>query len=474
MVTIGASSTLTINVPTGTASGAYTVTVTGTGSTGSHFATVVVTVGEPDFSFAAVGDTIVVFRNDPLTPAGAIFGIQSINNFAGTLTLTATITFPFVSTPGSATLPFTLPSSVDVPAGGTISVPFSATVARITAGTGLYLATLTATGVGKTHVATLKIWVIDYSITPQDTVIKMINQPGTFGQDPLSIAPLGTPLNATGFNINPGFTEGTAAFPTEYYTSSRAGLKFDSALGLDTSATSRRCILKVFDSAGNLIRPTISGGKVVSFAGPLVHLNGDQFGFGPTSNGCRLDSFWYVDPLNGNTLGTTFDTNLVTVEPITTTPDGTYTALVCLQAGGDVNCISITIILVAPPAPPALNQFTGRNTKVSLASGGQQVFKVGVFNQDNFTAIFVQVSVTATSSDGSITITSSTGVVAIPAIGNFNNIPITLDFRGVAAGTTFNENVVISYGVAPHYLTVQSTQTIGTTLKLTGSVIVTP
>jgi hypothetical protein len=321
----------------------------------------------------------------------------------------------------------------------------------------------------------VNIWVIDFSITPQDTTIQMINQPGTFGQDPLAIGAIGTPFNATGFNINPGLTSGTAAFPTSYYTNSRSGLKFSSALGLDTSTTSRRCFLEVFDSAGNLIRPTKSAtGVVIGFAGPLVHLNGDQFGFGPTNNGCRLDSFWYVDPLNGNTNGATTDTNLLTVEPLTTTPDGTYTAHVCLQAGGLINCVNITIVMVTPPVPPGLNQFTGRNTRVSLAAGGQQSFKVGVQNLDNFTAIFVQVSVTATSADGSITITSSTGIVAIAALSSFNNIPVNLDFRGVAAGTTFNENVVISYGVAPHYLTVTSTQTIGTALKLTGSVIVTP
>jgi hypothetical protein len=335
--------------------------------------------------------------------------------------------------------------------------------------------TITAVGGGKTHTVTLKIWVIDFSITPQDTVIKMLNVPGTLGQDPLAIGTLGTPLNATGFNINPGLTSGAAAFPTAYYSSSRSGLKIDAALGLDTSFTSRRCFLEVFDSAGNLIMPTLNSArtKVLSFAGPLVHLNGDQFGFPANANGCRLDSFWYVDPVNGNTLGAATDTNLLTVEPLTTTPNGTFTALVCLQAGGLINCINITIIMVAPIVPPALNQFTGRNTKVSLASPLQS-FKVGVFNQDNFTDIFVQVSVTATSSDGSITITGSTGVRAITAGGQVNNIPITLDFSGVAAGTTFNENVVIMYGVAPHYTTVPSTETIGTTLKLTGSVIVTP
>lgn len=470
-----ATSTLTVTAPAGTASGPYSVTVTGTSGTTTRSITVPVQVGVSDFSLNAVPDTVTIFRISPFTTATTSLNLASINNFAGDVSLTATIAFAFVSTPGSSSLPFTINPTVTLTAGGTGSSTLIATVTHSTAGTGLYVATVTAVSGGKTHTATLSIWVIDFSITPQDTTIAMINQPGTFGQDPLAIGALGAPFNATGFNINPGLTEGTAAFPTVYYSSSRAGLKFAGSLGLDTSFTSRRCILATFDSSGNLIKPVKSAtGTVISFAGPLVHLNGDQFGFPPNFNGCRLDSFFYVDPQNGNTLGATTDTDLVTVEPITTTPNGTFTTLVCLQAGGLINCVTITIIMVAPPVPPALNQFTGRNTKVSLASGGQQSFKVGVQNLDNFTAIFVQVSVTATSADGSITITGSTGVVAIAAASSFNNIPINLDFRGVAAGTTFNENVVISYGVAPHYLTVQSTETIGTSLKLTGSVIVTP
>jgi len=119
-------------------------------------------------------------------------------------------------------------------------------------------------------------------------------------------------------------------------------------------------------------------------------------------------------------------------------------------------------------------QFNGRTATVSLAAGGQGIFKVGLTNQDPTNTIYLQVTITATSSDGSITITGSTAVVAVPAFGKVNNIPVNLDFRGVAAGTTFNENLVITYGVAPHYLTVTSSQTIGTALKLTGSVIVTP
>lgn len=483
MVTPTATSTLTINVPAGTASGAYTVTVTGTGSVGTHSATVSLTVGEPDFSIAAIGNQIVVLRTAPLVPAGTFFALQSVNNFAATLSLSTTVNFAFIDTPGSATLPFSMQNSVVLPAGGTVNAPFSATVGKTAAGTGMYLVTVTATGGGKTHVATLQIWVIDYTVAAQDSVITMANVPGTFGQDPLSIGAIGAPHNATGFNLNPGTTEGVAAFPTNpgydpgaHGASSSNGISISSALGLDVSNTARRCFLEVFDSSGNLIQPVYNsaGTKVVSFAAPLVHLNGDQFGFPPAFNGCRFDSFWYVDPVNGNTLGSTTDTDLVTVEPLTTTPNGVFTTLVCLQAGGDINCVTLTINMVPPPAAPALNQFTGRTATVSLAAGGQGNFKVGITNQDPSTTVYVSVTITAVSSDGKTTITGTSGVVAIPAFGKVNNIAVSLDFSKAPAGTTFSETVVINYGVAPHYLTLTSSQTIGTALKLTGSVIVTP
>jgi hypothetical protein len=473
------TSVLTISTTSSTAPGPYMVTVTGVSGTLTHSATIMVTVGVPDFSFVSVPGEVVVFRNDPFSTAASSLNLASINNFAATVSITATISFAFVSTPGSASLPFAMSSSVMLPAGGTASDTFVATVAKATAGTGLYVVSFSATGGGKTHTTTLQIWVIDFTVSAQDSVVTMANVPGTFGQDPLTIGAIGAPFNETGFNVNPGFTEGTAQFPLVYYSTSGSGPKFNAtSTGLDTSFTSQRCFLEVFDSHGNLIMPVVANGKVQSFAGPLVHLNGDQFGFPPNGNGCRFDSFWYVDPLNGNAFTNFFpggtDTNLVTIEPLLTTPLGTYTALVCLQAGGDINCVNITINMVAPPVAPALDQFTGRTPTVSLAAGGIGNFKVGVFNQDPSRTVYVSVTITAVSLDGTITVTATSGVVAIPAGSKVNNIPISIDLSAVPAGTTLNENLVINYGVAPHYLTLTSTQTIGTSLKLTGSIVVTP
>ncbi len=484
-VVLGSSgtSTITVSVPSGTTPGTYMVTVTGVSGSRTHSAMITVHVGVPDFSMNAVPDTVVVFRQAPSGTAATTLNFGSINNFAATLSLTATINFAFVSTPGSASLPFTLPASVMLTSGGTASADIIASIVRATAGTGEYVATITAVGGGKTHTVTFAIWVIDFTVTPQDTTIKMINVPGTIAQDPVQILPIGAPYNATGFNINPGLTEGVLQIPTDHgynpdfhHATSNNGIRFASTLGMDQSFTARRCFAAIYDSSGNLIEPVYNaaGSTVESFAAPVVHLNGDQFGFPPAFNGCRFDSFWYVDPQNGNAIATPYDIAQITVEPLNTTPNGTYTALVCLVAGGDVNCVNITIILVAPPAPPALNQFNGRTATVSLAAGGQGNFKVGITNQDGTNTIYIQATITAVSSDGSITITGSTGVVAIPINSKVNNIPVSLNFAGVPAGTTFNENIVIAYGVAPHYLTLTSSATIGTPLKLTGSVVVTP
>jgi hypothetical protein len=473
------TSTLTISVASGTAPGPYSVTVTGVSGTSSHSTTIMVTVGVPDFSFVAVPGQIVALRSPPFSTAPAKLSFGSINNFAGTISVTASISFAFVSTPGSASLPFVLSSSVTLTGGGTVFDDFVATIPKTTAGTGLYVVSLTATSGGITHTAEIDLWVIDYTLTPQDTVVTMPDVAGTFGSDPVTIGAIGTPFNATGFNINPGFTAGTAQFPTVYYTTSNTGPRFNATTtGLDTSFTSRRCFLEVFDSNGNLIKPVFSNGRVVSFAGPLVHLNGDQFGFPPNANGCRLDSFFYVDPLNGNAFTNFFpggtDTDNIIVEPLLTTPLGTYTAHVCFQAGNDFNCLDITINMVKAPVAPALSQFTGRTASVSIAKGSVTTLKVGVTNLDTTQTVFVTVTITAVSLDGTIAISGTSGVVAIPAGGKVNDIPITLDFTGVAAGTAFNENLVINFGVVAHYTTVPSTQTIGTSLKLTGSLIVVP
>jgi hypothetical protein len=477
LVAAPGTSILTISTTSSTAPGSYPVTVTGMASTGTHTVTIMVKVGVPDFSFNPVPDTITVFRSAPFVTAATTLNLASINNFAATVSITATVSFAFVSTPGSSSLPFTLSPSVTLTSGGSATDALIVTITRATAGTGLYVVSLTASGGGKTHTATVGIWVIDFTVTAQDTVVTMPNVPGTLGQDPLSIGAIGAPFNATGFNINPGLTEGVPSYPTTdgYLYNTNRGTKISAALGLDTSFTSRRCFLAVFDASNNLILPVKTKGVVTSFAAPLVHLNGDQFGFPPNANGCRFDGFFYVDPQNGNTLGATEDTAFVTIEPLTTTPMGTFHALVCLQAGGDINCVTITINMVPPPVAPALNQFTGRSATVSLTAGSSPGnFKAGLTNLDATQTVFMSVTITAVSLDGTITITGSSGVVAVPASGRVNNIPISIDFRSVPAGTTLNENVVVNYGVAPHYLTLQSTQTIGTSLKLTGSVLVVP
>jgi len=458
-----------------------------------------VAVGVPDFSLVSVPDTATVFRQAPFITASDILNLASINNFAATISITATISFVFVSTPGSASLPFTLGPTVTLAAGGTATDALIATITRSTAGTGEYVATITAVGGGKTHTLTFSIWVIDFTVTPRDTTITMINQVGTLGQDPLSVAAIGAPNtigpppNATdGFNINPGLTEGVAAFPLDpgYNTGNHGatasnGIKISSALGLDVSNTARRCFLEVFDSTGHLIEPTYNskGTTVLGFAGPLVHLNGDQFGFPAAANGCRFDSFWYVDPLNGNTLGAATDTNLVTVEPLTTTPNGTFTALVCLQAGGDINCVNITIIMVAPPpSPPAFTQFLWQGHKISLSRTTTLTLKGGLNTTITDPTLDAFVQVTAVSSDGNFVVVGTSSLVTLGPGTNTNNIVITLDFSGTTGGETYSISAIAFYGIhgvtvgSPSgtvYATGQSTNTIGTSSKIIGSLTVT-
>ncbi len=490
------------------ATGSYTVTVTGTSGTLTHTTTVTVSVGTSDFAFSAVPDTLAVFRIKPTGHFVSVLHLISIQNFAAPITLTTTWRFAFVDTPGDSSLPYTTTNLGSYT--GTLNAGQSAEVAvnifpvAANVGTGLYVQTITATGGGITHTVTINWWMLDFTVTPacpnvgglptSCPTITVINTPGTQAVLPVVVQPIGAPHNSTatcpgtdpndfchthaGDAINPFMffgpsgNAGAMAYPSEYGAGtpvyrSNNGAKFAAALGLDSSISNRRCFERVFAN-GNLVLPTYTGTSITSFAAPVVHYNGDQDGDPPNFNGCRFDGVWAAFPAQP-------DFGNVVVEPIATTPNGMFTAQLCFQVGSLIDCNNFSVRMVAPPAAPAINQFSGRGGSYSLsATGGMVTFKVGVTNQDLSTTVFAQATITAVSSDGTITIQGKSAVFQLGPGGKVNNNAVTLDFSGVPAGTTLNLSAVLIYGVDPSFTTVSSVQTVGTAGKVNGSILLTP
>jgi uncharacterized membrane protein len=114
------STTLTITPPSGIPSGTYSVTVTGQSNNGNpltHSATIKVNIVNPDYSLSANPTSLSIRQG---SSGSSKITVNSLNSYAGTVTLTAKttasrVTFSFSSNPvaagKTATLTITVPSS---------------------------------------------------------------------------------------------------------------------------------------------------------------------------------------------------------------------------------------------------------------------------------------------------------------------------------------------------------------------------
>jgi hypothetical protein len=487
-----ATVTLTVTVPGGTPSGVYMVTVTGTSSGSvSHSAVVTVNVGEPDFSFNAVPNVQVIPRASPSSSGVAAIDVGSINNFAASITLTFTVSGPVAQdfgngateVPGGQLSASLSTTTLVLTSGGTDTATLLLTVNKST-GTGLDTVTITATGGGKTHVLQELVYVVDFTLSLRDPVITLINDPATILANPVQTVMTDTAVGAPNQSIwlGPVIAAAVPLLNAAYTYSPSSGRVINQLPSTD--ATMRRCFMAVFDSSNNLITPVLSGSHVASFAAPVVHVNGDLDGDPVTWDGCRFDSGagelnFGGGPAPGVNTGdpTIQDFPMPTVEVLPNTPNGQYTAHVCLQSGADINCAALTIILVAPPAAPSFNQFGWKSHKLSLSKTTVQVFTVGVSNPANNTAgvpnptLFLQVIIVAVDGSGN-TATAMSGVITAPPGKNTNNIQINLDVSGLLGVVSFSAS--IQYGVASPFLTENSAANLGTAGKSTGTFLVTP
>jgi hypothetical protein len=161
-----ASSTLSITVASTVATGPYTLTVMG----GSHSASMTVMVPGLDFSVAAVPAAVSIVRGGSVA---ANLKLQSIGNFAGTISFTFSITNQGTDSCcfTNNISPSTNPGSAVLTPGGSATVAFVASTIGGTApastytATGNYTATITATGGGLTRSTSITFNIQDFALT---------------------------------------------------------------------------------------------------------------------------------------------------------------------------------------------------------------------------------------------------------------------------------------------------------------------
>jgi len=164
-LSVGGKASATLNV-TAFSPGNALVTITGTSSTSPSFTvTTTVSVNAVDFTISA-GQTSL--RMYPGSPNSTVITLTSLNGFSGSVTIKAT------STPAGLTQPLNATSVILQPGG-------TAHVSLVINGTqpGIYIVTVNATSGSVSHLLTITVNVVDFSLSSASSLQVNLRSTGT-------------------------------------------------------------------------------------------------------------------------------------------------------------------------------------------------------------------------------------------------------------------------------------------------------
>jgi len=204
------SSILTVTVPAGTASGSYTVGITGSYGTTSHSVSLTVQVVSPDFSISASPTTLTInsgsFKTSTIT-------VTPLNGYTGTVQLSAVATGGLTVTPS--------PTSITASGTSTLTV-------TVPSNTPTQTCSVTVTGSDGTniHSTTLTVQVVnpDFSISTSPTSLSI--RSGSSGTSTVTIKSLNGFSGAVALALSKAPTGLTATHsPTSITTSGTSTLR---------------------------------------------------------------------------------------------------------------------------------------------------------------------------------------------------------------------------------------------------------
>lgn len=406
-VTNSGTSILTITVAASVAPGSYIITVKGTSGTTTATTTITVSVGTPDFTIISIPTGILIYRG---FQGASSINVTSVNNFAGTVTMTVSVVVHGTDSPGNTAIRTSLdPSSVTLTAGSTKSSVLGIFTAKSDA-TGNYTATVTGRSGSITHTATLDFSIADFTMSVQYPVLTITNQTGIKTENDVTVHSLG------------GFANQLAA-----------GSPGEPARGrLVPELHAKFCLMEVY----------YANGTKVPMA--TVALNGPISVAGPTS-GCRGDANPAPFPgPGGDDMFTTF------TQPLSHTALGTYTIRLYANAGALVNTIDFKLVVIQGAQVSGLHW----THSVSVSRSPTATFTVTVYNP-NSVPLYVQVVIHGISDTGTRSFTEVSAILLVPAHGTAT-FTLTHRFVLADAGHTFSFTVTLRQGTVATALTATS------------------
>jgi len=432
------TSILTVQTTSSTAPGTYTVTVTGLSGSLTHLVQVVVTVPPPDFSIAAQPNAL----DAPVGVAiSSVINIASLNNFAGTVTLTAIVAG--AGTVGTATpLTATLaPTSVVLTPGATLTSTVTVGNGPTTT-LGNYTITITGTSGSLNHKDVVFFVLVDFSESISKT--SFLTYPGgactpvcQFGHRDLAFLTAASLGGFLGFGAssqgNSPVGPNCIRFIVSFVQATLLCIDFEIFFANGTQATQAQ----------------VRSGLV-----PIVTLPRFQF---PIPDNSPLCFSFGLNDTNTHCDGT--DTGLVRVRSFPFTLPGTYflnihsgfSVLTHDVCGGTLPQCTIVV-----PAPPQLVQLQFKPHLSLSKNGNAQVFRIGIFNPNAATTLSVIVRVTGISNDKTTTINLFTTVQTLAPGATLNNLFLTAPLLDTTIGLTFTISVTLQWGVPPFTLTARS------------------
>ncbi len=478
------TSTLTVSVSGSAAIGSSSILVTGTGSSGSHTTTVALTVPAQDFSISASPNALSVPRG---SSAVSTINLISLGNFQGSITLTATVTNQGTDSAGLTTnvIPSFLPSTVTLPAGGSLGPAFFASTVKggptpstTDTATGNYTATITATSGSIIHIIPITFNVFDVRLGPAfcpgSTEIDTTPN-GNFPQ--VFVGSQCTTLTITNQTVASGGAPGTLFLQVTalggYFTSGAVGLGVG---GVNPQIPVRGVFVPELGRKRCLVQTFFANGTQVPYA--FLRANGPIIRPGDGS-GCRFNAIVFPNDVAGGFAGVlppplpqspfnNPDFFAITAESLTNTVLGTYIARVCALAGTLFNCIDLTVVVVGAPV---IHQFNFAHRLSLSKTASTQSFKVGVISADPTMTLSLQITITGIDQAGD-TFTVLSPVITLAPGQTINNIILSTTLTTSEIGQSFAFSTSVAVGIDPARLTGTSTVTFGKGLPISSTFIV--